>query len=214
MTQTELRIPRERMVRELMAKGISDQTVLRAMHAVPRHAFVPEFLHHLAYSDSALSIGSGQTISQPYIVALMSQSLEAEKGMTVLEVGTGSGYQAAVLHAMGLCVYTVERLKELYYPTRQLFETLGMRKIKTHLSDGTLGWSEVAPFDRILVAAGGPTIPESLLAQLAEGGIMVLPVGKERKTQQLVRVRKENGKYFSKSLGPVSFVDLVGEKGW
>ncbi len=213
MDSNKLRIPRTRLVDTLLRKGIIDKTVLNAIATVPRHEFVPQYLEHMAYADSALSIGYGQTISQPYIVALMSEALEATKDMTVLEVGTGSGYQTAILHEMGLFVYTVERLRDLYFPTKERLERLGVKNIRTLLSDGTIGWKEMAPFDRILVAAGGPTIPETLVEQLAQGGIMVLPVGKEKRIQELVRVRK--GKNITvESLGKVSFVDLIGKEGW
>ncbi len=214
MSNTKYRIPRKRLIEQLQAKGIKDQNVLKAIYTVPRHDFVPEYLAHLAYEDSALSIGFGQTISMPSVVATMSEALEAKKGMTVLEIGTGSGYQSAILYEMGLFVYTIERLKELYFPTKEHFERLGMKKVRTKLSDGTLGWPEMAPFDRIIVAAGGPNIPQSLINQLTDDGIMIIPVGSEKKQQELVRVRKENGKIFTKRLNKVSFVDLVGKEGW
>ncbi len=214
MNDTKFRIPRQRLIEQLKTKGIKDTNVLSAILKVPRHDFVPEYLNHLAYEDSALSIGFGQTISMPSVVAYMSEALEAKPGMTVLEVGTGSGYQAAVLYEMGLFVYTVERLKELYFPTKEHFARLGMKKVRTKLTDGTLGWPEMAPFDRIIVAAGGPTIPQSLIDQLADDGIMLIPVGKEKRSQELIRVRKENGKVLTKRLSKVSFVDLVGKEGW
>lgn len=215
MPQRAFRIPRERMVREqLEARGISDPFVLNAMRSVPRHVFVPQSLEHAAYEDRPLFIDYGQTISQPYIVGLMTESLEVKKDMTVLEIGTGSGYQAAILHEMGACVFTVERLKEHYFQARERFNLLGMKKIRTHLSDGTLGWPEMAPFDRILVAAGGPSVPEALLSQMADNGVMVLPVGSEKRTQELIRVRREGEKFYSKVLRKVSFVDLVGAEGW
>ncbi len=209
------RIARRQMVeKQLMARGISDASVLQAMNKVQRHLFVDEALAHDAYSDRPMPIGYGQTISQPYTVALMTQCLEISKGMSVLEVGTGSGYQSAVLHALGAVVFTVERIPELYASTKQRFESLGMVNIRVSLSDGTMGWREMAPFDRILVAAGGPEIPQSLLEQLADGGIMILPVGEEKKAQNLVRVRREGEKFFTKVLGKTSFVDLIGKQGW
>ena len=209
------KISRDRMVRDqIAARGIEDPAVLRAMGSVPRHLFVADAMRARAYEDFPLPIGYGQTISQPYIVALMSALLEAEKGMRVLEIGTGSGYQAAVLDAMGMEVHTVERLRELYFQTSKLFMKLRLLSIRMKLDDGTLGWPEAGPFDRIIVTAGGPEIPEPLVAQLADPGIMVIPVGGERSSQRLVQVRKQNGKVSVENKTAVSFVDLVGKHGW
>lgn len=207
---------RARMVHEqLEANGVDDPLVLRAMLNVPRHLFVPEPMWASAYTaNTPLPIGHGQTISQPLVVAMMSQRLNACEGMSVLEVGTGSGYQAAVLEAMGLEVFTVERIRELYLEARERFETLGIRGVRMRITDGTLGWPENAPFDRILVTAGGPDIPPPLMAQLADPGIMIIPVGKTKREQKLVRVVKENGEVSAKSFAQVSFVDLVGDHGW
>ena len=187
---------RLRMVRELAARGITDGRVLDAMSRVPRHLFVPEGLRSRAYEDCPLPIGYGQTISQPSTVALMSQMLETSPGMRVLEVGTGSGYQAAVLAAMGYTVYTVERLKELYQSARALLQPAA------------------APFDRIIVTAGGPQIPRPLLEQLAVDGIMLIPVGARPRTQRLMRIMRRQGRLCSEDLGPAVFVDLVGDHGW
>lgn len=207
---------RARMVREqLEPNGISDPLVLRAMLSVPRHLFVPKPMWASAYTASTpLPIGYGQTISQPFVVAMMSQRLNAEEGMSILEIGTGSGYQAAVLEAMGLEVFTVERLRELYLEARERFEQLGVRGVRMKIADGTLGWSENAPFDRILVTAGGPDIPPPLVEQLADPGVMIIPVGENKREQKLVRVVKENGEVSAKSFAKVSFVDLVGDHGW
>lgn len=206
---------RERMVREqLQGRGISDPAVLAAMGQVQRHLFVPEALQARAYEDHPLPIGHGQTISQPYIVACMTQLLEASPGMSVLEVGTGSGYQSAVLAAAGLNVFTVERVRELYFTTKELFRGLGLHSVRTRIADGTLGWEENAPFDRIIVTAGGPDVPEPLLEQLADPGIMVIPVGKNRREQRLLRIFKRDGAMTAKALGNVAFVDLVGDHGW
>lgn len=206
---------RQRMVNEqLLSRGISDPAVLDAMARTQRHLFVPEALQPRAYDDHPLPIGYGQTISQPYIVACMTQLLEATPGMSILEVGTGSGYQSAVLAAMGLNVFTVERVRELYFPAKELFRNLGLLGIRTRIADGTLGWEENAPFDRIIVTAGGPDIPSPLLEQLADPGIMVIPVGKNRREQRLVRVFKTDGAMTAKALGNVTFVDLVGDHGW
>ena len=206
---------RDRMLREqILARDIKSDAVLRAMGAVPRHLFVEEALAAKAYEDYPLPIGFGQTISQPYVVAKMSELLEASSGMRVLEIGTGSGYQAAVLEAMGLEVYTVERLRELYFRTSKLLMRLRLLSIRMKLDDGTLGWPESAPFDRIIVTAGGPEIPEPLVAQLADPGILIIPVGADRASQKLVRVRKQNNAVTVEDMGPVAFVDLVGKHGW
>lgn len=205
---------RLRMVRELAARGITDGRVLEAMSRIPRHLFVPEGLRSRAYEDCPLPIGYGQTISQPSTVALMSQMLETSPGMRVLEVGTGSGYQAAVLAAMGCTVYTVERLKELYQSARALLQQLDLRAIHMQRSDGTLGMPAAAPFDRIIVTAGGPQIPPPLLEQLAVDGIMLIPVGARPRTQRLTRIMRRQGRLCSKDLGPAVFVDLVGDHGW
>ena len=206
---------RQRMVNEqLLNRGISDPAVLDAMSRTQRHLFVPEALQPRAYDDHPLPIGHGQTISQPYIVACMTQLLEASPGMSVLELGTVSGYQSAILAGMGLDVFTVERVRELYFPAKDLFRRLGLLGIRTRIADGTLGWQENAPFDRIIVTAGGPDIPSPLLDQLADPGIMVIPVGKNRREQRLVRVFKKDGGMTARALGNVTFVDLVGDHGW
>lgn len=206
---------RERMLTEqIMARGIDNERVLAAISAVPRHLFVDEAMAAEAYEDYPLPIGLGQTISQPYVVALMSQLLEAPPGAKVLEIGTGSGYQAAVLAEMGLDVYTVERMRELYMRTSTLLRKLKYFHIACRLGDGTLGWPEEAPFERILVTAGGPFIPEPLLEQLSDPGILLMPVGARAREQQLVRVHKQAGEISRENLGAVSFVDLVGNHGW
>ncbi len=208
-------ISRNRMLREQIAsRGICDPRVLAAMRKVPRHLFVEEALYSQAYEDCPLPIGYGQTISQPYIVAAMSQLLEAQPGMRVLEIGTGSGYQAAVLSEMGLEVCSVERLHDLYTRTGALLMRLRYRKIRLKLADGTEGWPESAPFDRIIVTAGGPSLPQPLVEQLADPGLMIIPIGGERRGQRLVRVRKEKGVVLQDTLEPVAFVDLVGSHGW
>lgn len=203
---------RARMVAQW--KTVTDPLVLHAMRTVPRHLFVPEAFRASAYGDHPLPIGYGQTISQPYVVAKMSQRLEARQGMSVLEVGTGSGYQAAVLATMGLNVYTVERVRELYFAARDLFQELGFRNIRMKIADGTLGWEEHGPYDRILVTAGGPDVPVPLIEQLADPGIMIIPMGPERGSQRLLRVQKKEGRVTAKAIGNVAFVDLVGDHGW
>ncbi|MDL2267484.1 protein-L-isoaspartate(D-aspartate) O-methyltransferase [Desulfovibrio sp. OttesenSCG-928-G15] len=208
-------ISRDRMVREQLAsRGITDVKVLSAMRKVPRHLFVEDALYGRAHEDSPLPIGYGQTISQPYVVALMSQLLQATPGMQVLEIGTGSGYQAAVLSEMGLEVYSVERLRELYSRTSALLMRLKYRTIRLKLADGTVGWPESAPFDRIIVTAGGPSVPPPLVEQLADPGIMIIPVGEERRGQRLVLAHKDNGQVTRHDCGNVAFVDLVGSHGW
>lgn len=206
---------RERMVQEqLVRRGIQDPAVLEAMRIVPRHLFVQEALRAQAYEDTPLPIGYGQTISQPYIVARMSELLETRPGMRVLEIGTGSGYQAMVLAAMGCTVFTVERIRELYTATSALLRHLKPRGIHTKRDDGTLGMPEAAPFDRIIVTAGGPEVPLPLVEQLEDPGILVIPVGGVRRAQRLLRVCKEGGTVTTEDMGGVVFVDLVGNHGW
>lgn len=211
----DMRRNRERMVLEqIETRGITDPRVLAAMRKVPRHKFVQEALRLQAYEDHPLPIGYGQTISQPYIVSHMSEKLEAAPGMSVLEIGTGSGYQAAILAEMGLDVYSVERIRELHFATQRLLRDLKYYRIRLKLDDGTMGWPEMGPFDRIIVTAGGPTIPEPLVHQLADPGILLIPVGKNKRMQQLVRIRKQDGDVTLEKLGGVAFVDLVGTHGW
>jgi protein-L-isoaspartate(D-aspartate) O-methyltransferase len=206
---------RERMVREqIEARGVTDERVLAAMRKVPRHLFVQEALAAQAYEDHPLPIGHGQTISQPYIVAFMTELLEVEPDMKVLEIGTGSGYQAAVLAELGCEVYTVERKRELYAKTRERLLEMRYYKVKCKLDDGTLGWPEAAPFDRILVTAGGPSVPGPLVEQLADPGLMVVPVGKAKRMQELVILRKQGEAMSEERHGGVAFVDLVGMHGW
>ncbi|MFW5734669.1 MAG: protein-L-isoaspartate(D-aspartate) O-methyltransferase [Oceanidesulfovibrio sp.] len=206
---------RERMVREqIEQRGVMDERVLVAMRKVPRHRFVPEALADQAYKDGPLLIGHGQTISQPYIVALMTELLEVEPGMRVLEIATGSGYQAAILAEMGCEVYTVERKRALYAQARETLLELRYFKVKCKLDDGTMGWAEEAPFDRILVTAGGPSVPEPLMEQLVDPGVLIVPVGRSKRSQELVVLRKNNGSITEERHGGVAFVDLVGMHGW
>ena len=202
------------MVRDQLS-GIADQAVLEAMRTVPRHLFVPdEALHAVAYGDNPLPIGYGQTISQPYVVARMSQWLEVRPGMSVLEIGTGSGYQAAILAAMGLDVFTVERVRELYFHASGVFRSLNLRRVRTRLADGTQGWPEAAPFDRILITAGGPSVPQPLLDQLADPGMLIMPLG-SRNEQRLTRAIKQDGEIRIEDSGlGVVFVNLLGAHGW
>ncbi|MDR0828438.1 MAG: protein-L-isoaspartate(D-aspartate) O-methyltransferase [Desulfovibrio sp.] len=210
----QYQISRDRMVREISERGIKDPLVLAAMRKVPRHLFVEDALHAQAYADSPLPIACGQSISQPYIVALMSSLLQAAPGMCILEIGTGSGYQAAVLNAMGLKVYSVERLPQLYANTGKLLISLRYHGIHMKLADGTEGWPESGPYDRIIVTAGGPEVPAPLVDQLADPGLLIIPVGNRYRNQRLTIVRKDKGKLLHEEGDAVSFVDLVGAHGW
>lgn len=202
------------MVRnQIEGRGIKSQRVLAAMREVPRHMFIQEAMSLHAYDDAALPIGYGQTISQPYMVAKMSELLETEPGMRVLEIGAGCGYQAAVLAHAGCIVYGIERIRELYIAATQRMKRLGFGRVYLHCGDGSLGLAPAAPFERILVSAGAPKIPEPLVTQLAEGGILLVPVG-ERGSQRLLRIRRVNGKIYVEDVGGAIFVDLVGSHGW
>jgi len=207
---------RLRMVeRQLAARGIGDDAVLRAMAEVPRELFVEPRDAALAYSDSPLPIGAGQTISQPFVVALMIEALELSPDDRVLEIGSGSGYAAAVLGRIAGEVYTVERHPELAATAARRCRELGYDNVHVHCGDGSRGWPEEAPFDAVVVAAGSPEIPPSLIAQLAPGGRLVIPVGHDRTIQELVRLkRRRDGTLHRESLGGVRFVPLVGAEGW
>jgi len=215
----ELRIDpkrsRERMVREqIESRGITDPAVLSAMRKVPRHLFVEEALRAQAYEDHPLPIGYGQTISQPYIVALMTALLNVQPGMRVLEIGTGSGYQAAILAEMGAEVYSVERIQSLYMATFTRLNKLHYFNVQLKLDDGTMGWPEHSPFQRIMVTAGSPDVPPPLLEQLDDSGILIIPVGARQRSQELIRFTKKDGKILKSNLGAVMFVDLIGAHGW
>jgi protein-L-isoaspartate(D-aspartate) O-methyltransferase len=205
---------REDMVRkQIEARGVTDPRVLEAMRTVPRHRFVSEALMDQAYGDFPLPIGDKQTISQPFIVAEMTQALQLDEDDRVLEIGTGSGYQAAVLAEIAYRVYTIERIEPLYKKARLLFDDLGYDNITTRLSDGTAGWPEKSPFNAIIVTAGGPAVPRQLIAQLAVGGRMVIPVG-NKYCQELTKIHKDQGGIRQSSLGGCRFVKLVGQDGW
>ncbi|MFN2103918.1 MAG: protein-L-isoaspartate(D-aspartate) O-methyltransferase [Candidatus Promineifilaceae bacterium] len=207
---------RERMVREQIAgRGIEDTAVLRAMRIVPREIFVPERYRRYAYDDTPLPIPGKQTISQPYVVALMISRLELDADDCVLEIGTGSGYAAALLGQIVREVHTVERIMELVKYARERLELLGYDNIHVHRGDGTLGWEPEAPYDGIIVAAGGPSVPDSLKRQLAENGRLIIPVGRSERQQNLIRVIKTGEDKFEESdLGAVAFVPLIGDEGW
>ncbi len=206
---------RREMVDLIRRRGVRDERVLQAMLEVPRHLFVPLHLREMAYDDTPLSIGSGQTISQPYIVALMTEALMLDGTEKVLEIGTGSGYQTAILSRLCRWVYTVERLPELSQRAQEALKGLGCRNVSFKVGDGTLGWSEHAPYQAIMVTAGAPKVPEPLITQLAVGGRLVIPVGSQSH-QELLRITKENdkGKLRRESLGGCIFVRLIGEEGW
>lgn len=197
------------LIMQLRKHGINDTRVLRAMELVPREAFVEQAFIDQAYADTALPLACGQTISQPYIVAFMTQSLGPEPGDTVLEIGTGSGYQAAVLSHLCRQVLTIERYKELQKGASKRFENLGIDNVITIIGDGWLGWPPQAPYDRIIVTAAAPEVPEALLEQLKVGGRMVLPLGETRETQHLVLIEKTKDGLEYKELLPVRFVPLV-----
>ena len=205
---------RERMVRDqFIARGITDQRVLAAFYKVEREKFVPSEVRNNAYQDFPLSIGEGQTISQPYMVALMTQSLELKGDEKILEIGTGSGYQTAILAELARKVYSVERMRALAERARKLLEKLGYSNVKILLGDGTLGWEESSPYDRILVTAGAREIPQPLTDQLEEGGVMVIPVGNSY-SQDLEVVRKRKNRIKTATVEKCVFVPLIGKYGW
>lgn len=208
----EYRMVRESMVAtQLRARDIRDSRVLDAMREVPRHLFVPEEIRHLAYQDSPLPIGLNQTISQPYIVALMTQLAEPRAGDRAFEVGTGSGYQAAVLSRLVGEVYTVEIIEPLADRARTVLEEVGYENVHVRAGDGYAGWPEEAPFDIILVTAAAPRVPEPLVEQLREGGRLVIPVGAPAAVQQLILLRKEGGRLRERRVIPVRFVPMTGQ---
>ena len=198
---------------QLKPRGINDPHVLEALRTVPRHLFVSEALRDQAYGDYPLPIGEQQTISQPYIVAEMTQALELGKDDRVLEIGTGSGYQAAVLAEIVFRVYTIERIRALYIQARKLLDRLNYHNIIMRCSDGTTGWQDESPFDAIMVTAGAPEVPEKLLDQLAAGGRMIVPVGNQH-SQDLIKITKDKDGLHKSNLGGCRFVKLIGAQGW
>ncbi len=214
ITEKRFKRLREEMVeKQIRERGITDPAVLKAMLTVPRHLFVIEAMMDQAYMDYPLPIGEQQTISQPFIVAEMTQALQLHKEDRVLEIGTGSGYQAAVLSEIVSRVYTIERKHSLFVRTRKLFDDLKYFNIVTRFKDGTTGWKEEAPFDGIIVTAGAPDIPLPLLDQLAPGGRLVIPVG-DQHTQELIRITRTQTGFTQENLGGCRFVKLIGEQGW
>ena len=205
---------RERMVNsQLMSRGIVDQRVLHAMRTIAREVFVPTEWKASAYDDRALPIGHDQTISQPYIVAYMTELLRVEPRSRVLEIGTGTGYQTAVLATLGQHVYTIERIAALSEVAGLILRDLAVNNVSLRVGDGTLGWCEEQPFDRIMLTAGGPRVPGTLLDQLADGGILVAPIG-SRHEQHIVRVTRRGPDFLQTQHLPCRFVKLVGQEGW
>lgn len=206
---------RQRMVlADIARRGIDDDRVLKALGTVRRERFVPEDLAELAYNDAPLPIADGQTISQPFIVALMAEQARIQPDDRVLEVGTGSGYGAAVLACLAAEVWTIERYHDLAVRAKAVLAAEGFTNVKVVEGDGTLGWPEAAPFDAIIVTAGGPAPPEALCEQLVDGGRLVIPIGKKRRSQRLLRVTRKGDRFVEERLGAVRFVPLVGEEGW
>ena len=198
---------------QLVARGIKDERVLAAMRKVPRHLFMPEPVRYAAYDDMAMSIGEGQTISQPYMVAIMTEALDLTGTEKVLEIGTGSGYQAAILAELAAEVFTVERIPILAEKAQLKLEELGYKNVHVVVGDGSLGLGGQAPFDRIIITAAAPEVPMPFVGQLKEGGVVVAPVG-ERYSQQLLKARKVNGRLVEELSILCAFVPLIGEHGW
>lgn len=205
---------RHRMVAAVFQRlGITDDFLRRALEETPRHAFLDSAQHHIAYDDRALPIGLGQTISQPTIVAMMTHALAPRSGDKILEIGTGSGYQTAILARYTPRLHTIERLPELSRRAQGILESLGLRNVIHRIGDGTLGWESRAPYDRILVAAGAPVAPEALKRQLAEGGRLVIPVG-GRETQRLLAIDRAGDRFVETDMGECRFVPLLGAQGF
>ncbi len=205
--------PRQKLIEELREKGIKDERVLMAIGKIPRHKLVDTALHNRAYTDSALPIGLGQTISQPYTVAAQSELLEVQPGQKILEIGTGSAYQCMVLCELGAEVYSVERHNELYHRAKEALREEGYKAL-LKAGDGTLGWSTYAPYDGIIVTAGAPIVPNDLIKQLKIGGLLVIPVGDEVKQMMLRITRVSETEYSQEEFDNFKFVPLIGEKGW
>lgn len=212
---TDFRLEREQMTADLQRRGIHNPAVLAAMNRVPREQFIAAPHRHLAYSDAPVPIAAGQTISQPYIVAYMIQALHLSPQDRVLEIGTGSGYAAAILSLIVAEVYTIERHQELAESAATLLAGLGFHNVHVRWGDGSLGWPEFAPYDGIVVAAGGPSVPPALRQQLAIGGRLVMPVGHLPHSQRLVRITRRSAHEFGReNMGAVRFVPLIGAQGW
>ncbi len=211
--EPEFRGARRRLVEVLQDKGIKDLAVLRAIDTVPRHLFVPPSVRHRAYEDSALPIGNGQTISQPFVHARAIEHLQLTGQERVLEIGTGSAYQTALLASLAAQVFSIERHQALLDRARELFAQMKIRNVSVLLGDGTLGWREYAPYDAVVVSAGAPAVPPSLEQQLAEGGRLLIPLG-DRVEQMLTVLTKRGGRLDRRDITPVRFVPLIGAGGW
>lgn len=211
----EFQIPRERMIQRLRDHyKIQDEKVLEVMWAVPRHFFVPSALKAQAYKDNALPIAANQTISQPFIVARMTELLELDDQSKVLEIGAGSGYQTTILAQLAGKIYAIERVPQLAAEAQERFQKLNIQNVTLQCGDGTLGWEAYAPFDGILVAAGSPVMPQPLLNQLKIGGRLVIPIGQDQKSQKLIRITRTNREFQTEDFGSCAFVPLIGEHGW
>jgi protein-L-isoaspartate(D-aspartate) O-methyltransferase len=208
-----MRGARHRLVETLQSKGIRDLAVLRAFEMTPRHAFIPTGLRHRAYEDAALPIGSGQTISQPWVHARYLELLRLKGTERVLEIGTGSGYQTVLLAHLVAQVFSVERIPALMQQARENIQRAGVKNVSLLVGDGTIGWREYAPYDAILVGAGSPSIPQPLLDQLAEGGRLLIPIG-DREEQRLIVAERKGGQITQRDEAPVRFVPLIGHHGW
>jgi protein-L-isoaspartate(D-aspartate) O-methyltransferase len=213
VVDTEFRGARQRLVETLQGKGIRDLAVLRAFEMTPRHAFVPTGLRHRAYEDAPLTIGHGQTISQPWVHARYLELLHLTGKEKVLEIGTGSGYQTVLLAHLTAQVFSIERIAPLMQQARENIQRAGVNNVSLLVGDGTIGWSQYAPYDAILVGAGAPSIPQPLLDQLAEGGRLLIPIG-DREEQRLVLAERKDGKIVMRDEAPVRFVPLIGHHGW
>ena len=211
--EPDFRGPRRRLIEALQTNGISDLAVLRAFDEVPRHLFVPSGVRHRAYEDSALPIGNGQTISQPSVHARYLQELRLTGRERVLEIGTGSAYQTALLGKLVEQVFSIERVGALMDRSREILQRLGVRNVSLLLGDGTLGWNSYSPYDAILVSAAAPQVPQPLADQLAEGGRLLIPIG-GREEQVLAVITKRGTEVERRDIGPVRFVPLVGKYGW
>lgn len=213
--QDEYEIPRRRMIERLREHyKIRDENVLEVMGRIPRHFFVPEALKSQAYKDNALPIAAKQTISQPFIVARMTELLALDEKSRVLEIGAGSGYQTAILGSLAKRVFAIERIPSLAGEAQERLKKLGFNNVTLRCADGTNGWELYSPFDAILVAAGGPIVPEPLLKQLNTGGRIVIPIGNDTKTQNLIRVTRTEKGFHREDFGACAFVPLIGEHGW
>ena len=211
----EYQIPRERMIQRLREHyKITDEKVLDVMSRIPRDLFVPEALKSQAYKDNALPIAANQTISQPFIVARMTELLELNPQSKVLEIGAGSGYQTVILSQLAQKVYAIERVAQLTAEAQNRLRSFGIQNVVLQCADGTNGWEAHAPFDAILVAAGSPSVPRPLLNQLKIGGKLIVPVGQDQKTQKLIRVTRTAKDFQTEDFGACAFVPLIGEHGW